>query len=229
MTFYPVPIVEGETEVECFERLLHLVWERILNAADRLQVAEPFRGKRGSLIDPTHPSFLQKIEEASRTLARLLRRDPSGRGLVLLLLDAERDCVRQLVATLLPALRPIRPDLPIACVLAKQMFENWIVAGASTLAGVNGLPNPLPRRHDFEGHNGAAWLDEQMRSQRPPRKYRKTIDAIVFVRAMDLRECRENSPSFNKLCRVLEGQLPPPDEPPTEEVTPQPQEEQTDA
>jgi hypothetical protein len=36
------------------------------------------------------------------------------------------------------------------------MLENWIVAGASTLAGVSELPDPLPARDQFEDRSGAA-------------------------------------------------------------------------
>src|SRR6516162_418666 len=94
------------------------------------------------------------------------------------------------------------------------MLENWIVAGASTLAGVNGLPDPLPARDQFEGRSGAAWLEAQLRSKNKARKYRKTDDAEVFVRGMALQECQDNAPSFDKLCRELEARLPqPPDAP----------------
>jgi hypothetical protein len=92
----------------------------------------------------------------------------------------------------------------IACVLAKKMLENWIVAGASTLAGVNGLPDPLPPRDQFEDRKGAHWLEAQLRAKNRARKYRKTVDAKVFVQSLHLAECRQNSPSFDKLCRDLE-------------------------
>jgi hypothetical protein len=123
---------------------------------------------------------------------------------------------------LLAAATQVRSDAPIACVLAKRMLENWIVAGASTLAGVNGLPAPLPARDQFEDRSGAAWLEAQLRSKNKARKYKKTADAEAFVRAMALQECRDNAPSFDKLCRELAARLPkPPDTPgPTEEAAP---------
>ncbi len=110
----------------------------------------------------------------------------------------------------------------MSCVLAKQMLENWIVAGASTLAGVNDLPDPLPARGHFEDHSGAAWLETQLRSQSKSRKYKKTADAEAFIRTMDLQECRDNAPSFDKLCRELQARLPPPPDAPrsADEVAP---------
>lgn len=208
MTFYLVPIVEGHTEVSCVEKLLQRVWIELLAAPVRLQVLPASRGKRDVLINPKHPDFAKKIEEAYTKLARRLRHDSSAQGLLLLLLDSETDCPKRLAPRLLKAATKVRSDASIACVLAKRMLENWVVAGASTLAGVNGLPNPLPTRDRFEDHNGAAWLETQLRSQNQARKYKKTADAETFIRAMALQECRDNAPSFDKLCRELEIRLP---------------------
>ncbi len=205
MTFYIVPIVEGQTEAGCIERLLHRVWAELLAAPIRLQVLAASRGKRDVLINPEHPDFAVKIEEAYTKLARRFRHESQAKGLLLLLLDAETDCPKALAPRLLEAATGIRPDAPIACVLPKRMFENWIVAGASTLDGVNDLPDPLPGRSEFEDCNGSAWLETQFRSRDNARKYKKTEDAAIFVRLMNLQECRDNAPSFDKLCRELEA------------------------
>jgi hypothetical protein len=207
MRFYIVPIVEGHTEARCVERLLQKVWTELLAAPLPLQVLLPSRGNRDALIDLGKPDLTKKVEEAYAKLAQKLGRDSSGRGLLLLLLDAEGDPPCQLAPRLLNAAKAARNDADISCVLAKRMLENWIVAGASTLAGVNGLPDPLPARDKFEERSGAAWLDTQLRSQNKARKYKKTTDAELFVQAMDLQECRKNSVSFDKLCRDLEARL----------------------
>ncbi|MBP3957689.1 DUF4276 family protein [Gemmata sp. G18] len=137
-----------------------------------------------------------------------LRRERESKGVVLILLDAETDCPARLAPRLLTAAKALRSDLDITCVFAKQMFENWIVAGASTLAGVNERPDLLPPRPAPEDCNGAGWLDRQLRSKNKTRKYKKTVDADVFVRAMALQECRDSAPSFDKLCRELAARLP---------------------
>ena len=132
MTLYVVPIVEGQTEVGCVERLLQRVWMELLAAPMRLQVLAPSRGKRDALISPTGTYLAEKIEEGYVKLSQRLRRDSAGRGLLLLLLDAEGDCPAELAPRLLKTARLARTDADIACVLAKRMFENWIVAGVST-------------------------------------------------------------------------------------------------
>ena len=213
MTLYVAPIVEGQTEAGCVERLLHRIWTELLVAPVRLQVLSPSRCQRDALLKPAGTELPRKIEEANAKLAQCLRRDQHGRGLLLLLLDAEKDCPAELAPQLLVAAQAVRSDVDITCVLAKSMLENWIVAGASTLAGVNGLPNALPTRDNPEDGSGTAWLEKQLRLQNKTRKYKKTVDAEAFVRAMALQECRTNAPSFDKLCRELEARLQPPPPP----------------
>ncbi len=151
MTFYIVPIVEGQTEVNCVERLLQRVWTQLLAAPNRLQVLPASRGKRDALLDPDRPDLAEKIEEAYVKLSRRLAYDSSGTGLLLLLLDAEGDCPATIAPMLLEAGKKARSDTDICCVVAKRMLENWIVAGASTLAGVNGLPDPPPTARQVRG------------------------------------------------------------------------------
>jgi hypothetical protein len=227
MTLYIVPIVEGHTEgqpeLACVERLLHRVWEQLLGQTERLQVVEPFRGHRDQLV---HSNGLVLTDTVGRALVKLRsksKKDAQARLLVLILLDAEDDCPKALAPRLLEVARKAVPaQVPVSCVLVKKMLENWIVAGASTLAGVNGLPDPLPERDKFEDRRGVKWLEAQLRSQNKARKYKKTVDADAFVREMALQECRDNAPSFDKLCRELEArrQQPPAQPGPTDAAAP---------
>lgn len=227
MTLYVASIVEGQTETRCLERLLQRVWLELLAAPERLQVLEPFRGQRDALVHANGLVLGQKVQEAYLKLHAKLRRDSQGRGLLLILLDAENDLPCALAPRLLQTARQARADADISCVLARRMLENWFVAGASTLAGVNGLPDPLPIQDDPEERSGAGWLEEQFRLKDRTRKYTKTADAPAFARAMDLEGCRKHSPSFDKLCRELKarssqslnaatpGEEPSPDSPPS--------------
>jgi hypothetical protein len=213
MTLYIVPVVEGQTEQGCVERLLHRVWHELLCRPERLQVVETFRGHRDALVNATGVVLTDTVRKAFVKLKAKAKKDAGAQLLVLILLDAESDCPAQLAPRLLEVGRKALPEgTPVSCVLAKRMLENWIVAGASTLAGVNDLPDSLPARDQCEERSGAAWLEAQLRSKNKSRKYKKTVDAEAFVRAMALQECRDNAPSFDKLCRELEARLPrPPD------------------
>lgn len=216
MTCYIAPVVEGDTETGCVERLLQRIWVELLAAPVRLQVVVPSRGSRASLVHPNRPDLAEKIEEARTKLVPHLRKDPTSRARILVLLDADNDCPAELAPRLLTAAKSHHADADIACVLAKRMFENWLVGGASALAGVNGLPDPLPARAHFEDRSGSKWLADQLRAGNPTRKYDKIADGLAFVRRFSLQECRGNCPSFDKLCRELETLLPPPDPPPAE-------------
>lgn len=221
MTLYIAPVVEGHTEQGCVERLLHRIWTELLASPERLQVVEPFRGHRDSLTHVNGEVLTDTVQKALLKLRAATKKDREARQLLLILLDAEGDCPAQLAPCLLEVARKALPsETPLACVLAKRMLENWIVAGASTLAGVNGLPNPLSARSNPEDCNGVGWLTSHLRGKSRTRKYAKTVDAKEFINKMALQECRDNSPSFDKLCRELHARLPaPPPEPPQDQPT----------
>ncbi len=210
MTVYIAPIVEGHTERVCLERLLHRVWVELLTALDRLQVLPPSRGNRSSLARVGHPELELKVNEGGALLRRFLSRNADGRGVVLLLLDADDECPAVLGSQLLSRARAIRTDIDIACVLANRQFENWFMAAAASLAGVGKLPSDLVAVADPESGRGAAWLTEQIKRIDPKSVYKKPDDAVELAKAMDLVACRANSPSFDKLCRELEARLPAP-------------------
>jgi Domain of unknown function (DUF4276) len=220
MPLYIIPIVEGQTEQGCIERLLHRIWGELLLQTERLQIVEAFRGRRDELVHPNGEVLTDTLQKAFLKLKAKTQREADARLLVLILLDAEGDCPATLGPRLMELARQALPaEAPVACVLAKRMVENWIVAGASTLAGVNQLPDPLPARDKFEERSGAAWLDRQLRSQQSGLKYKKPGDAGVFVRALNLQECRANCPSFDKLCREMQGFIPQAPSPPPPEIT----------
>jgi hypothetical protein len=213
MTLFIVPVVEGQTEQGCVERLLHRVWQELLRRPERLQVVEPFRGRRDQLVHPNGVALTDTVRKAFLKLKARAKKDADAHPLVLILLDAEGDCPATLGPRLLEVGRKALPaGTSVCCVLAKRMIENWIAAGASTLAGVNGMPDPLQPPDDPESCHGAGWLDAQLRKRNRSRKYKKTVDAEVFVRAMNLGESEKSSSSFRNLCQKLNARLPgPPD------------------
>src|SRR5437899_5911095 len=161
MTLDVAPIVEGHTEVGSVERLLQRVWAELLQDPERLQVLQPTRGNRDALIDANRGDLANKLGQGFAKLSQQLSRDSAGRGLLLLLLDAEQGCPKLLAPQLLQRARLAQVNADIGCVFAKRMLENWIMGGASTLAGVHGLPDPLPPRSQFEECNGSASLEAQ--------------------------------------------------------------------
>ena len=212
MTLFIAPIVEGKTEENCIKILLSRAWRELLAAAERVElcVLEPNPAKRASLAKKDHPELSQKVEQSFRLLRSRIRRPDADQGFILLLLDADEDCPATLAPQLLERARAARRDADVACVLAKRELENWFKAAAASLAGVSGLPNDLSVPANAEEGSGDAWLTKQMQRQNRRRKYAKPADAVEFARCMDLQQCRDNSPSFDKLCKELQKRLPPP-------------------
>lgn len=209
MTLLVAPIVEGETEERCIKILLSRIWRELLGAADREEVCvlEPNPARRSSLLRNDHPVLAEKVEQSFRRRRSRLRQPSLDRGFVLLLIDADEDCPATLAPQLLARARAARSDADIACVLAKRELENRFKAAAASLAGVSGLPEDLSVPENPEQGSGDTWLTKQMKKRTRGRKYTKPGDAVELAQRMDVRQCRANSPSFDKLCRELEARL----------------------
>ncbi len=215
MSVFVAPIVEGHGEVVSVPPLLHRVWNELFGNPARLEVLQPYLAKQGQLHQPNGLVLGIAVQKAFVNLQAKRQREPDSTGLVLLVLDAEKECPARLGPSLLNRARMARPDATIACVLAKRMFENWLVAGAGTLGGVNGLPAQLRVPPLPEDVGGKAWFDQLLRTADPkrPRGYSETRDCFQFVRRMDLTAAR-TADSFDKLCREVANLLPLPPPPP---------------
>ena len=212
MTLFIAPIIEGQTESKCISTLLERIWIELFHAdPSDLRVLQPNRTSRSSFVSKRKPELTEKIEQAVRLLKPHLGSGAADRGFVLILIDAEEDCPKSLAPVLLERAIETRSDAEICCVMPKRQLENWFMAAADSLQGVNGLPlNLKPPPPDPEQRSGTKWLKTELRRGNPKNSYSKTTDAIEFVRKMNLQQCRDNSPSFDKLCRELAKRLPPP-------------------
>ena len=214
MTYFIAPLVEGQTEEASIGLLLHRIWNEILVPPSRLQVIPSARAKRDRIVRPDLPDLVAAMGERYSELSRMLRKEPMSAGLVLILLDADRDCPATLGPELLAlAKSALPPEADVACVFVKRAYENWLVGGAGTLAGVRGMPDVIPPRVDCENRNGATWIRDRLREVAPNAVYDKIQAAPEFIRRFDLAEARENCPSFDKLCRDLAARLPADPEP----------------
>lgn len=183
-------IVEGPGDVAALPRLLHRL------AADEpgvtLITPTPWRQNRGTLLAPGG------IERATTSIAR--RVSPSGG--VLVLLDADDDCPASLAPALLTRARSARPDLPLSVVLAAREFELWFLAAASSLAGQLGFVEQLQGPSNPEIVRGAKeWLTHHRQDSQP---YKPTADQAALTSIFDIKQARDRSRSFEKLCREIQ-------------------------
>ncbi len=117
---------------------------------------------------------------------------------ILVLLDADDDCPREVGPALLRRAQAVRSDREIRVVLAKSEFEAWFLASIGSLAGRHGVAANVSRPVDPEAIRDAkGWLSHVMPRNRP---YKPTRDQARFARTFDLDAAR-TVPSFDKLWR----------------------------
>ena len=188
-------IVEGQGEVEALPILLRRIAQRLCPECV-LDIPRPIRVPRQRVVKAG------ELEQAIQLGARLA----GSRGGIVVLLDADTDCPKDLAPELLRRATEARPDRAIRVVLAKAEYEAWFLAAADSIAGKRGIDPSTSSPNDPESIRGAkGWLRKRMpRDQR----YRETLDQAALSAVFDLDAAR-NAPSFDKLWRdvasLLEG------------------------
>ncbi|MDB5323964.1 MAG: hypothetical protein JWN40_5595 [Phycisphaerales bacterium] len=190
------PIVEGQGDEAAVRQLLQRVWTELLGG-DYAEVVKPIRRSRGSLLREDSDDLEKSIRFA------LLKLEQHGGGLVLVLIDAEDDCMKQgsLGPMILERALKMRSDIDISVVIANVMYETRFVAAAASLTDYLDLPedSSVPENPEQE-RAGKGWIKQRIKSG----KYSETADQAALTAKMDLSLCRTRSPSFDKLCRELE-------------------------
>jgi Domain of unknown function (DUF4276) len=185
-------IVEGHGEQR---GALGILLRRIIEAVNpevSPEIQRPFRVPRSSLLN--RGGLENAVERAIRGLP--------GPGVVLVLIDSEGDCPKELAPRLLARATEIAAGRqPVGLVLAHCEFENWFVAAAESIAGYRGLTPGLVAPSDPESIRGAKeWLKRHMV---PGRTYSETIDQPKLTARFDLQAARR-APSFDKMYREVE-------------------------
>ncbi len=214
MIVYIAPIVEGQTEQKCIERLFHRIWNEVVLCAARLQILPAIRIQRDQFLSVKSDLLEKQVEAASLKLKSKVKNEPANSGCIMILLDAEKGCPVELSREILQRSLVAQSDVVTRCVVAQQMLENWIVAGSSTLSTYPGFPQHFQLPKSIDRVKGSDWLDQQFRSVNSKRKYKKTGDSEKIINAFSLLECQEKSRSFRKLvkelrdCAPIEGPSP---------------------
>lgn len=184
------PIIEGDGEVAAFPVLLR----RIVLEIDTLVNAVVSRGflKHRSRLEV--PGGLETAIEAVAVLH-------PGHA-ILVLIDSDDDCPKDLGSELIQRANNARPDLHVSVVIAHREYEAWFLASAESLAGKRNLRPDLTCPPNPEGiRNAKGWLTEQM----PPSMiYSPTVDQASLSHWMDLKLARDRSRSFRKLWKEIE-------------------------
>jgi hypothetical protein len=122
---------------------------------------------------------------------------------ILVLIDADQDCPKELGPTLLNRAETHRPDRRIRVILAKSEYESWFLAAADSLgAGQESAEVQSPP--DPEAVRDAKGMLCRLLGWR--RSYRETLDQPALTVRFDLEQAR-TAPSFDKLWRDVASLL----------------------
>lgn len=201
------PIVEGHGECSCIRTLLDRVWREACGGA-YTEVLQPVRRPRSKMIKydrATRRIVLgrEEVDRAIRLAAMKLgaRADDQTPSLILLMLDADEDCPKEIAELMQEAELHIDPQIGLSTVFPKIEYETWFVAAAPSLTDCLTLHESDADIDDPEAAGcGKSWVEQRFVGG----SYSETLDQVKLTARMDLQLCRERSRSFDKLCRELE-------------------------
>lgn len=163
----------------------------IVSIGNRRRIAEELMRKPGELEIA--------VEQAARIVG--------NKGGILIVADCDwRDGVPcKDGPMLLERARSVRPEMPMALVLAKKEYEAWFLASAESLRGKRGLPADLTPPEDVESIRAAKeWLGNRMEHQQG---YAPVTDQPALTAVFDMDMARKRSASFDKCYREIVGLL----------------------
>jgi len=190
MPFRIVCVVEGHGEVSSVPRLLRRIAQQVRPEL-RLDIPNPLRQPKQRLL---------KQGELERAV-ELAARKAGPNGAVLVVLDADDDCPKELAPGLLGRVHTAAPHVPSALVIANREYEALLIAAAESMRGHRGFGRDLTTPNDPESIRGAK---EWLRSRRSPPQYAETVDQPALTAIFDIQLARERSPSFDKFYREVQ-------------------------
>jgi hypothetical protein len=181
-------IVEGHGEAEGAPTLIrHIARFFSFHSSIKFEVR---RVPKSQIIQPG------VLERAVEALTRQIGRNQP----LLVLLDADDDCPKDLAEHLRARCQAEHADVRISIVLAKREYEAWFLAAARSLAGQRGLAEQLEPPIDPESVKGAKeWLTARMAVDQ---SYSPTRHQSAYSDLISLSEARK-ARSFRKLEKEL--------------------------
>lgn len=184
-----LPIVEGHGEVTAVPILIRRI---VAQYAPEVyaQVGQVIRVKRTGLIQPGG---------VERTVELAARKTTATDG-ILILLDADDDCPREIAEQLLARARAARADRAISVVAANREYEAWFLAAARSLRGKRGLADDLEPPPDPEAIRDAkGWLANRTTQGF---SYKPTIDQPALTHLFDVEQAC-TARSFRKIVKEV--------------------------
>ena len=188
-----VAIVEGQAETESVPVLLRRLLDE--SHAYQIGIARPIRVKRNRVVKEG------EIEKA----VELALRSREGTRAILVVLDADDDCPKELAPQLLARARIAAGDRAIcSVVLPKCELESWFLGSIESLRGLRGIS---PQAEPVENPEGVRDAKGRLTEMMVRRAYVETDDQAALTQSFDIEAARARCRSFRKLhkdvCAVL--------------------------
>lgn len=178
-----VPIVEGTSEVVAVPVLMRRLkdqWGRF-----DLQIERPVRVMRNKV---------GRDGELERRVEMAMSR--SNCRAVVVILDADDDCPKDLAAALLKRAQKVAGNTLVSVILAKSELESWFVSSIESLRGVCGISMQASCPADPENIRDAkGFLTNLMESGR---SYSAVADQPSLIAIFDCNEAFRRCRSFRK-------------------------------
>lgn len=185
-----VPLVEGDGDAAAVPVLLRRIIQAYYPDALGIQVGRPLVAHGRTRL----------LGEYGKFLGYARAKGGQCRG-VLVLLDADEDCPKDLACELAGRALACNLPYPLAVVVARCEYEAWLLASASE------MKDRLPRADrvkvpaDLEGvRNPKSLLTEMMG---PGRAHKETIDQARLSAKLNLSLAEENCRSFRRLLSAM--------------------------
>lgn len=182
------PIVEGHGEVAALPVLLRRL--KAEAGAHQLQVGKPIRRRRWELLQ-------QDLLHKAVRLA-LLQPDCSA---ILVLLDSDDDCPKELAPVLQGWAQAAAGSMPCAVVMAHREYEAWFLASIESLRGSRGIRSDAASHPRPEEPRGAKEQIERRMTQ--GWSYSETADQPALSARFDMRCAYARCRSFRRMTRAF--------------------------
>lgn len=182
------PIVEGHGEVDAVPVLLRRLRDEAWLFGH--QIGVPIRRTRGQLV--REETLCQAVELARRQ---------SNCSSILILLDGDDDCPRELAPQLESWARAAARGIPSAVVIAQREYETWFLAAVESLRGQRGIRSDASHPDDVESARGAREALEDLMIA--GRSYHTTADQPALTAMFDMGAAYRRSRSFRRMVNAF--------------------------
>ena len=179
-----VAIVEGQAETESVPLLLRRLQDE--SQAYQIDIARPIRVKRNQVVKEGQ---LEKAVE-------LALRSRGGARAILVVLDADDDCPKELAPQLLARACSAAGERAIcSVVLPKYELESWFLGSIESLRGHRGIS---PQAALVENPEGVRDAKGRLTEMMVGRAYVETDDQAALAQFFDIQTAQARCRSFRK-------------------------------